>query len=152
MCRRCFVLRSLNGHKGWMAAEVTRSTMQLCEISSERRRHDGAARRVNVQSDLESFYLFRDQQSDWKVCVCVFMCVCVCRNKMVDGVSRRAAALPPVTSATLPQSCDPAGKQRREWLLFVRSLRLCVCVGGSACCPPTHTHTHTHTTCCSALS
>ena len=64
---------------------------------------------------------------------------------MVDGVFRRAAALPPVTSATLPQSCDPAGKQRREWLLFVRSLRLCVCVCVCVLVGSRHTHTHTHT-------
>ena len=79
------------------------------------------------------------------MCVHVCSCVCVSRNKMVDGVFRRAAALPPVTSATLPQSCDPAGKQRREWLLFVRSLRLCVCVCVCVLVGSRHTHTHTHT-------
>lgn len=30
--------------------------------------------------------------------------------------------LPPVTSATLPPSCDLAGKQQREWPLFGRSV------------------------------
>lgn len=61
---------------------------------------------------------------------------------MVDSVSRRAA-LPPVTSATLPESCDPAGKQRGEWLLFGgHCISVCLPCDWWAAGGQTHTHTH----------